>query len=91
MSIEDLIAKGDRVVVRWIARGRHSAEWHGLAATGRRVDFAGMDTYRLEGGRIREWWRNDDLYGLLEQLGGPPSADVSAMSSPEWLIGSPDK
>lgn len=70
MSIEQLIVKADVVIVRWTAHGTHLAEWHGLPATERHVRFGGMYLYRLEAGRIREWWRNEDLFGLLEQING---------------------
>jgi steroid delta-isomerase-like uncharacterized protein len=70
MAVEQLIVKADVVVVRWTAHGTHLAEWHGRPATERHVRFGGIHIYRLEGGRIREWWRNEDLFGLLEQING---------------------
>lgn len=71
LTLEDMVAEGDRVAVRWTARGTHEREWAGVPATGRRVTFGGMDLYRYEGGRIREWWRNEDFAHLMDQLSAP--------------------
>jgi steroid delta-isomerase-like uncharacterized protein len=68
VTVEDTVARGDRVVLRWTARGTHDAEWAGIPATGRRVTYGGIDLYRFEAGRIREWWRNDDFAYLVQQL-----------------------
>jgi len=71
VTIEDVVAAGDRVVVRWTGEGTHAGELAGVAATGRPVRWGGIDVYRLAGGRIAEWWRNDDQAGLLAQLTAP--------------------
>ena len=68
VTVEDTVAQGDRVALRWTARGTHDAEWAGIPATGRRVTYGGIDLYRFEDGRIREWWRNDDFAYLAQQL-----------------------
>jgi steroid delta-isomerase-like uncharacterized protein len=70
IEVADVVAEGDRVLIRWTARGVHAAEWFGIPATGRRVTVGGMDLYRLEHGLIREWWRNADHLFLLQQLEG---------------------
>jgi predicted ester cyclase len=68
VDVDEVIAEGDRVVVRWTAHGTHVSEWFGIPATGRPVTFGGMDLYRLDRGLIREWRRNEDLLFLLQQL-----------------------
>jgi steroid delta-isomerase-like uncharacterized protein len=68
ITVEDVVAAGDRVAVRWTAEGVHVGELAGIPATGRRVRWGGIDVYRLDGGRIAEWWRNDDHAGLVAQL-----------------------
>ena len=68
-TIEDSIAEGDRVVVRWTARGTHKGEYMGISPTGNQVTFSGITTFRIAEGKVQEaWWHLDDL-GLLEQLG----------------------
>ena len=74
ITIEDLVAEGARVAARWTLRGTHRGAFLGLPPTGRRVTVAGMELYRLAGGRIAERWAVVDTLGLLRQLGLPPPA-----------------
>ena len=70
--LEALIAEGDLVTERFTARGTHRGEVLGVPPTGRRVVLAGINIFRVQGGRLVErWGRTDDL-GLLRQLGVVP-------------------
>jgi predicted ester cyclase len=69
ITLEQMVAEGDLDATRWTATGTHSAELAGIPATGRPVRWGGTDLYRLAGGLIAEWWRNDDVTELLRQLG----------------------
>jgi predicted ester cyclase len=79
-TIEDLFAEGDRVVVRWTDRGTHQGEiqfgsygrWGPFPPTGTQLTLTGILIYRLAGGRIVEEWFDEDLLGLLRQLGALP-------------------
>ena len=69
----DVIAEGDKAVLRWTARGRHTGPLMGMAATGKEVNLRGIDIIRVEGGRIVERWGEFDVFGLLQQLGALPA------------------
>jgi predicted ester cyclase len=69
IAVEATVAEGDLVTARWTATGTHSGDLAGIAPTGRAVRWGGTDVYRLVDGKVAEWWRNDDLVGLLHQLG----------------------
>jgi len=69
-SIEDLIAEGDEVVVRWTLRGTHEGELRGgIPATGRRIEVTGITISRVKNAKIVENWGNYDMLGMLQQLG----------------------
>ena len=68
-TIDDLLADGDKVVVRWTARGTHLGDWGGTPATGRQVTTTGIDIERLVDGRIVEEDGVVDMLGFLEQIG----------------------
>jgi steroid delta-isomerase-like uncharacterized protein len=68
-TIEDLVAEGDRVVVRWTNAGTHVAEFAGMPATGRPFTIAGIDIYRVADGLLREHWDVIDQLALLGQIG----------------------
>jgi steroid delta-isomerase-like uncharacterized protein len=73
ITIEDEIAEGDLVVLRWRAQGTHQGELMGISASGKSVDITGIGIDRIENGRIAESWSNWDTLGLLGQIGAVPT------------------
>jgi steroid delta-isomerase-like uncharacterized protein len=71
-TVEDVVAEGDKVVVRWMSSGTHQGEFMGVAPTGRHVTFTGMRLFRIAANKIVESWVNIDERGLQEQLGAVP-------------------
>ena len=69
VTVEDLIAEGDRVVTRFVLLGTHAGCFLGLAPTGRAVAVPGIGIDRIAGGRLAECWFALDGLGLLRQLG----------------------
>lgn len=69
IEIEDCIAEGDRVVTRWILNATHREEFQGIPATGRAVQFSGLEFNRVRDGRLVEHLSQFDLAGLMRQLG----------------------
>ena len=76
MTIEDMIAEGDRVFVRAVMAGTHKGEFLGVAPTGKRIAVPFGDFVRLEAGRIVEHWGVTDSGVMMQQLGqgGGPGA-----------------
>ncbi|SRR5712692_5517728 len=72
-TIEDLIAEGEKVVVRYTYRGTHQGQWRGLPPTGKAVTFTGTITYRIVAGKAVEAWQNADNLSVLRQLGLIPA------------------
>lgn len=67
-SPDELVAAGDRVAVRWRAEGLHSGDLRGLAATGKRLRFAGHTIYEMKDGQVAGHWQVVDRLGFIEQL-----------------------
>ncbi len=72
VTIEDILAEGEKVVVRNTWRGTHEGEFNGIPATGRRVEISGVVIWRVSDGLISERWAVIDTLGLLRQLGVIP-------------------
>ena len=73
MTLEDLIAEGDRVVDRWTMRATHTGNFAGMPATGKQFTIGGIDISRLENGKIVEVWHQEDIISLMQQLGAIPA------------------
>jgi steroid delta-isomerase-like uncharacterized protein len=68
VTIEDIIAEGDRVVVRNTWRGTHSGPLFGIAPTGKSFVLKGIVVWRIRDDRICERWATLDQLGLRQQL-----------------------
>jgi steroid delta-isomerase-like uncharacterized protein len=78
MTVEDLIAGGDKTVARVTATGTHKSEFMGVPPTGSQVEVQLIDIMRFDGaGLVCEHWGVADMLSLLQQLGvvpaGPPT------------------
>jgi steroid delta-isomerase-like uncharacterized protein len=72
-DLHELIAEGDKVVVRYTMRGTHQGEMMGIPPTGQQVAMEGITIYRLQDGQIVEIREQYDGLGLMQQLGVIPS------------------
>ena len=74
LTLEDLVAAGDKVAFRYTMRGTHRGPLPGLPPTGRAFAITGMVLARIAAGRVVERAGNQDELGLLQQLGAFPAA-----------------
>ena len=72
-DIDDIVAEGDGIVVRWTARGTNTGDYFGMPATGKPIEITGMNTWVTRDGKAIEGWVNRDDMGLLQQLGVIPT------------------
>ncbi len=73
VTVEDLIAEGDKVVGRNSVSGTHHGDYMGLAPTGKSVVYNEIFIFRFAGGRIAETWGVVDVFSQLKQLGVTPA------------------
>ncbi len=69
LTIQDLIAEGESVMVRWSCRGTHKGDLNGIAATNKQFTITGISVVRVSNGKITEAFVNWDALGLMQQLG----------------------
>ena len=64
-KVNNQIAEGDKVVMRFTSKGTREGEFIGIAPTGKQVSWTGITIDRIEDGKIVESWADWDLLGLL--------------------------
>jgi C-1 hydroxylase len=69
VTIEDIIAEGDKVCDRVTATGTHTGEFHGIAPTGKKITFTGIRIWRIIDGKVIERTSVYDFLDLYKQLG----------------------
>src|ERR1700736_143286 len=72
VTIEDLVAEGDKVVARVSYRGTHTGDFMGIPPTGKQFIVTGAGVFRVADGKIAEQWSNLDMLSLMQQLGAMP-------------------
>jgi predicted ester cyclase len=72
VTVDDVIAADDKVVLRWHSEGTHRGELEGLAPTYSRGTVTGISIDRWENGKVIESWTEWDNLGLARQLGAAP-------------------
>lgn len=72
ITIEDLVAEGEKVAVNATASAVHDGDFYGVPPTGKRIEWALTVFARLEEGAVVEAWSLRDVYGIMKQLGITP-------------------
>ena len=73
VTVEDLIAEGDKVVGRNTVTGTHQGEYMGRPPTGKSLTYNEIFIFRFASGRIAETWGVVDILSQMRQLGMMPS------------------
>jgi steroid delta-isomerase-like uncharacterized protein len=76
IDVHELIGEGDRVVVRHTHHVTQGGPFVGMPPTGKQASIDGIEIFRVAGGKIAEMWHQDDLLGLLQQLGAIPAPEA---------------
>jgi predicted ester cyclase len=73
VTIEDMIAEGDKVVIRFTTHGTQQGALGSIPPTGKQVAVPTIEITRIADGKIVEDWGLDDRLGMLQQLGLVPA------------------
>jgi steroid delta-isomerase-like uncharacterized protein len=77
ITVDDVIAADEKVVLRWHSEGTHRGELAGLAPTGAQGSVTGISIDQWKDGKVVETWTEWDNLGLARQLGAaPPEGSV---------------
>ena len=71
-EIEEMLAEGDRVLVRGWGVGKHTGPFMGIPPTGKAVRFRAAHVFEVTEGKLTARRAYADLLGLLQQLGAVP-------------------
>ena len=69
VNIDDMIAGGDKVVVRYTFQGTHNGTYMGILATGKRIKYQAVEIFKIGEGKAVENWIFPDMLGIMTQLG----------------------
>jgi predicted ester cyclase len=73
VEVEAMIAEGPYVAVLHTHTATHTGPFMHISPSGKQILVNGIELFRLEAGKIVEFWRKDDDVSLLMQLGAMPA------------------
>jgi steroid delta-isomerase-like uncharacterized protein len=76
-TIEDMVAEGDKLVVRMTWSGTQNGEFMGMPPSGKRMSIGVIDIVRMSGGKFAEHWGLMDSSAMMQQLGAIPEAQAA--------------
>ena len=76
-TIDDIIAEGDKVVIRQTWSGTQKGEFMGIPPTGKSVSIGVIDIIRMADGKVTEHWGQMDSMGMMQQLGVIPAGPTA--------------
>ncbi len=65
LTVEDMVAEGDKVTVRHTGTGTHEGEFMGMPATGKSITIPGIDILRVKDGKVVEHWGLTDMSAMM--------------------------
>lgn len=68
LTVEDMLAEGEKVAVRWSVNATHRGRGLGIPPTHRTVEFRGITWLEFKDGRIVRGWDSWNLGGLITSL-----------------------
>lgn len=74
LEIEDIVAEGDVVAVRYKETGTARAPFFGKPATGRHYELVAMEWFVVRNGKIERRWGARDAASQAQQLGWDTAA-----------------
>lgn len=72
-TLENVVAVGDKVVIRCTTTGTHRGELTSTAPTSNRIAVTAIGIFRITGDKVVESWDEYDVVGLIRQLGVSPA------------------
>jgi predicted ester cyclase len=72
LSLEEIVASGDKTWARITARGSHQGPFMGVPPTGKPFAITVLDVCRFENGKVVEHWGVADQLALMAQIGALP-------------------
>jgi steroid delta-isomerase-like uncharacterized protein len=81
-TIEDLLAEGDRVVVRWKWQGAHLGAFRGFPVSQKKFVSTAIVIYQLKANKVVQAWMENDRLGFLQQMEVVPQ-DLGVTPQPQ--------
>ena len=74
-ELHDMVAEDDKVVIRWMIRGRHAGHFMGVPPTGRELELSGINIYQIVDNKIFANHEQTNISEVIQRLKVDDGAD----------------
>jgi steroid delta-isomerase-like uncharacterized protein len=78
IALDDVIAEGSKVVLRFTFRGTNTGDYFGIPSTGKPVTIRFVEIFTVREGQIAEIWHVANVLDVMQQLGLLPKGGIPA-------------
>jgi steroid delta-isomerase-like uncharacterized protein len=78
ITIEEVVAEGNKVVLRFTFRGTNTGDYFGIPSTGKPVTIRFVEIFTVRGDQIAEIWHVANVLDVMQQLGLMPKGGMPA-------------
>ena len=64
----EIVAEGDKVVLRWTVRGKQQGDFMGVPPTGKIVELQGINIYHIADAKIRANYEQTNILQVVQEL-----------------------
>lgn len=76
ITVEEVVAEGDKVVLRFTFRGTNTGDYFGIPATGKPITMHFVEIFKVRDGQIAEIWHIANVLDVMQQLGFLPQSGL---------------
>jgi predicted ester cyclase len=73
LTLDDAIAEGDKLVIRYTVTGTHEGTFMGIPPTNKKGTVWALEIDRIINGKLVEYWARLDTLDFMQQLGVIPT------------------
>lgn len=70
VTLLNILEDNGLIVTHWMANGTHQKELNGIPPKGNKVEYQGISMYRIEKGKVIEYWAFLDSWAIVKQMTG---------------------
>jgi steroid delta-isomerase-like uncharacterized protein len=76
IKVDDVVAEGNKVVLRFTFRGTNNGDYFGIPSTGKPVTMRFIEIFTVRDGQIAEIWHVANVLDVMQQLGFLPKSGL---------------
>jgi predicted ester cyclase len=70
VTLLNIVEENGLVIAHWMSKGTHQKELNGIPPKGNPLEYQGISMYRMDKGKVIEYWAFIDSWAIIKQMSG---------------------